>query len=652
MNARKRIAVLIAQPNAAYQKYLLQGILQEAFTYDMDVLVFSSFVKTGDILCTDGEKKIYDLINYEKVDAVIVVPDTIQITGVLTQIMTKLKTNFHGPVLVVDTESSEFPFIHNDDTMDIKRMIDHLIDVHGYRSIAFMTGPKEHLHSQWRLKGYLDSLKEHGISAEERLIFYGDFWYREGMGVVEKVLLMNPRPQAIACGSQVMAISVYDALRKHGVKIPEEMAVLGYDPNGAEVESNYHITTVMRSSKELGIRAARNIIERLSGRKIETEKIKKQYISFNNSCGCPCQTQEKEMFWTDQYVGNDINELSDTFYSIYNYMLEDIIEPKELIQGFYRVMYYTKYIKGFSTFHICLNQDWVDRSQNAPDYTENMLCVLGLQENSTNEPIVALDHKFPRENMLPILDEVREKPSVFYFTPIHFCGVDFGYSVISYENEAKVYPKCYSEWIRKLENGLESQRRQCRLQRMYELMRENAVKDLLTSVYSRNGFNLYGTELFEEAKSSGRKLLVIVGDVNDTKYVNDTFGHMEGDAAIKIIAEAFMSQLDQSVEHGKVFRIGGDEFVLMVIGEYTEEQIANKLCGIRKATDVFIQNKQKPYELSTSLGTYYGTIQPQDELNKIIALADAKMYFSKNIHRKGMRSKLTEIQQNYDTGEV
>lgn len=652
MNARKRIAVLIAQPNAAYQKYLLQGILQEAFTYDIDVLVFSSFVKSGDdILCTSGEKKIYDFIPYEKVDAVIVIPDTIQITGVLTRILAKLKSNFNGPVLLVDTESSEFPFIHNDDAMDIKCMIDHLIDVHGYRSIAFMTGPKEHLHSQWRLKGYLDSLQEHGIPTDEDLIFYGDFWYREGKGVVEKVLSMNPRPQAIACGSQVMAISVYDALRKHGVKIPEEMAVVGYDPNGAEVESNYPITTTVRSSRELGIRAARTIIERLTGRKIETEK-QKTKISFNHSCGCPCQTQEKEMFWTNQYVGNDINELSDSFYSIYNYMLEDIIEPKELIQCYYRVMYYTKYIKGFSTFHICLNQDWVERGQSALDYTENMLCVVGLQENRAKEPIIALDYKFPREQMLPILDEVREKPSVFYFTPLHFCGVDFGYSVISYEDECKVYPKCYSEWIRKLENGLESQRRQCSLQRMYELMRGNAVKDLLTSVYSRNGFNLYGSELFEEAKSSGRKLLVIVGDVNDTKYVNDTFGHMEGDTAIKIIAEAFQSQLDQEVEHGKVFRIGGDEFILMAIGEYTEKQIASKLCGIRKATDIIIQNKQKPYELSTSLGTYYGIIELQDELNKIIALADAKMYYCKNIHRKVMRSKLTKIQQNYANDEV
>lgn len=460
MNARKRIAVILAEANAAYQENLLQGILKEAFAYDMDVLVFSSFIKLGEVLCLSGEKKIYDVINYEKVDAVIVVPDTIQIAGVLPQIMEKIKRNFHGPVLVVDMESKEYPSIHSDDASGIKCIIDHLIEVHGYQSIAFMTGPREHPHSQWRLDGYLASLKEHDIPVDENLIFNGDFWHREGKRVVDKVLAMNPRPQAIACASQVMAISVYDALKKRNIKIPEEIAVVGYDIYGAEIRSNYHITLIPRASKELGIRAARNIIEQLIGEKV-TLDIEAEEIVFSSSCGCSYHSQEKTMFWTDVFIGNVMEEVSDSFYSIYNYMLEDIIEPKELFESLYKVMYYTKYIKGFSTFHICLNQDWVNRDLSTLEATEQMLWVMGLNGRDLNKSMVALDVTFPREKMLPMLDEVREKPSVFYFTPIHFCGVDFGYTVVSYENECRVFPKCYSEWIRKLDNGLESQRRQC-----------------------------------------------------------------------------------------------------------------------------------------------------------------------------------------------
>lgn len=187
---------------------------------------------------------------------------------------------------------------------------------------------------------------------------------------------------------------------------------------------------------------------------------------------------------------------------------------------------------------------------------------------------------------------------------------------------------------------------------MYDLMKDNAVKDLLTNAYSRNGYNLYGTELFEEAKRQSRKLLVIVGDVNDTKYVNDTYGHMEGDAAIKIVAEAFMTKLNPIKEHGKVFRFGGDEFVLMAIGEYSEEEIKNKIDGIQDTIDALILNQQKPYKLSTSLGNYYGVIQPQDELNKVIALADAKMYYCKNIHKETMESNSTQSRYLYGTNEV
>ena len=114
-----------------------------------------------------GDSNIYELINYKEFDAIILLIDTIQTPGKAKDIKEKIKSNFNGPVICVDADIEGFFCFWTDGYNSVYSLISHLIEVHGYRDIAFLTGKKNHYHSQRRVDAYRDALKKHHIEVYE-----------------------------------------------------------------------------------------------------------------------------------------------------------------------------------------------------------------------------------------------------------------------------------------------------------------------------------------------------------------------------------------------------------------------------------------------------------------------------------------------------
>ena len=230
--ARKRIGVIISQVEQTYQKMFVEELLSEAFSLDMDVLLFTPFLKE----CSDAEyvmadNNIFNIINYNSLDGIIFAADAINDSPIkqkLTRSFVSGKISI--PILSVDYETEGMECIVHDDAEDIKKIVDHLIEVHGCTRINFMTGFKGHPHSEKRIEGYKQALAKHNIPFEEERVFYGDFWYDKGEECVSAFLdgRLTP-PDAIAFANDPMAQSVIDALRQRGRSVPENVAVTGYD---------------------------------------------------------------------------------------------------------------------------------------------------------------------------------------------------------------------------------------------------------------------------------------------------------------------------------------------------------------------------------------------------------------------------------------
>ncbi len=627
---RKRIGILMSQPESAFQSQFLKGFLSEAFRLDYDVSVFATFLRTG---CSEqfqiGETNIYNAINYNLYDGFVVLPYTLLIEGLASSLLQQLKTVYHGSVIVADAENDLFSFILNRDDKAIQSIVEHVITVHNCRNIAFMTGPEHQFHSKLRLKGYLDAMEAHGLEVKDKWIFYADFWYDKGEEIVSK--LLNDKdglPDAICCASEPMALCVIDALSTHNIKVPKDIIVTGYDADGDGLQRYHEVTSLPRRNTGLGLNAMRMLHAMITGNEyIISDDVYSSGDLITSSCGCnrllPKLKHTEQLQYHTVYDHNG-------FESGFNFMLEDMIAAPNLRECLWTLSWYTHYIGDFDAFYLAFCENWVNSEDSvgqAPltkGYTDTMILAM---EKSGKDASVELNRSFSLCDMLPALFEERAKPSVFYFTPLHFNESCIGYSVLSLGECTEPYNMYYSKWSRNVNNALESIRRQSELKLMYGLMEQKAETDSLTGLYNRNGFYIHASDMLMQAREENLDFLVISGDLNCMKHINDTYGHSEGDSALILVAAAFLEATKD--DGGKSFRTGGDEFIYLGIGSYSKEKVHGLIQNIRATLSGYSERINKPYSLFLGIGSSFGKVKKNDNLDAFLMKADASMFKDK-----------------------
>lgn len=629
---RKRIGVLIGEAEAPHCMTLLTGIANEAKKLNFDLFVFTNFNQTmGQLRYVQGEGAIYDIINFKELDAILLVPESLRIPGVARLIEKKVLNEFIGPVICLDYESEYFLTMKFDDLSLMKRMIHHLTDVHGFTSIAFISGPMHHEHAISRLNAYREALNERQIPIDESLIFEGTFYYECTGVMVDELLKREKLPQAIACANQLMAVDVYDELIKRGIRVPEDIVVTGYDATDCKVKENYCITSTLRSGEALGVRAVRKLYEMLYNVKLPEQVEEQSKLLIWNTCGCET-THEEINIPLDYYIWKN-SEMSsfENHFLKYNFMMEDLISSRSPEECFERCKDYLPDLGDYSDLYICLNENWLDKQDTEDIYSDNILLVIqDHKDNAKNFPPI---ESFPKLQMLPYLDYQRKETMIYYFMPLHFYGIVFGYAVLCFEEKAAFFNRNYRHWVHNLDSALQSQRQEHALHIMYKKLESYAVKDLLTGIYSRNGFELYAANIYEEAKKSGQNLICIVGDVNDLKTLNDCYGHEWGDKALRILADAFENQIDIKRQKGMAFRIGGDEFILLLVGNYTQKHVDDLISEINDYVEMAKDVYDMPINISVSLGGSLAISTDTRLLNEVIVDSDKQMYSQKYIFK-------------------
>ena len=166
--------------------------------------------------------------------------------------------------------------------------------------------------------------------------------------------------------------------------------------------------------------------------------------------------------------------------------------------------------------------------------------------------------------------------------------------------------------------------------KMEEELEKSAHFDTLTGSYSRG----YGLNLFEQqiktAKRKKTAVLLLYLDIDDFKYINDTFGHKEGDKVLKEATKLFKSTLrDVDI----ICRMGGDEF-LLIFPDSSPKDISLIRERLDKNLEKLNRSLDRPYKISFSIGlSYYNPATPQS-LEKLIHLADQAMYEDKSKKKK------------------
>jgi DNA-binding LacI/PurR family transcriptional regulator len=162
----------------------------------------------------------------------------------------------------------------------------HLIE-HGHRHIACLSGPKHWLPVGDRVDGYLEVMQSHGLTPLVRSA-PGYLVVEAGYEMMRQALLDHPEITAVFAANDPMAVGAINAARDLGRKVPQEVAVVGFDNLYWTENMDPPLTTVYIHKEQIGILAARRLLELIQkGPQIPMDIRVKNELVVRQSCGCP-----------------------------------------------------------------------------------------------------------------------------------------------------------------------------------------------------------------------------------------------------------------------------------------------------------------------------------------------------------------------------
>lgn len=203
--------------------------------------------------------------------------------------------NFHQSgfpmVLVYRTSppSLAIPSITVENAHISQKLVEHVIQVHNKKRILFLRGPIHQEDSINRELGYRKALESNGLIFDQNLVLNGDFERDIAYRAMNEFLRNGGRTafDAVFSGDDDAAIGVLRALQQHGMRVPEEIAVVGFDDLGFAPFLNPPLTTVRAPTETVGRMAAERLFGLLENQPLnETMVILPTDIIYRRSCGC------------------------------------------------------------------------------------------------------------------------------------------------------------------------------------------------------------------------------------------------------------------------------------------------------------------------------------------------------------------------------
>ncbi|MCE6998617.1 substrate-binding domain-containing protein [Saccharothrix sp. S26] len=137
----------------------------------------------------------------------------------------------------------------------------------GHERVAVIAGPPERMCARARLGGIRAAMDEHGVPLDERLVRVGQwFAFEEGFDHARELLRLPDPPTAVLCGNDLQALGVYEAARQAGLRVPDDLSVVGFDDIPAVRWCGPPLTTVRQPMVEMGAAAAELVLALAAGR--------------------------------------------------------------------------------------------------------------------------------------------------------------------------------------------------------------------------------------------------------------------------------------------------------------------------------------------------------------------------------------------------
>jgi len=293
MNSSSRTAFILDYLHG-YQETLWHEAEREAITQGRSLFTFvGQSLLRGDKSDTKASNTVYELARSPLIGSYLLSGATLGSYISKEEYARSLKSFMDKPGASIGPVPASIPTITIENRSGISRMVEHMVEAHGRKRIAFIAGPIGSSESEERLAAYREALAARGIRIDDKLLYNGNFWYNGGAAAIKEFLDVRKTDfDAVMAANDYMAIGAMRELIARGIKVPEAVSVSGYDDTLEGLTETPSITSVRQPFPEQTAAAVRYIAELASGKDAPVPAPLATGMVLRRSCGCETMSQE------------------------------------------------------------------------------------------------------------------------------------------------------------------------------------------------------------------------------------------------------------------------------------------------------------------------------------------------------------------------
>ena len=432
----------------------------------------------------------------------------------------------------------------------------------------------------------------------------------------------------MVCANDFMAIGLMRTLKKHGLRIPEDVIVTGFDNVQNFALNEPMLTTVEQNFEEMASKAMEELDRQIRGEYGENGKKEIKRIAIGGqlilgeSCGCGGRGEDfyvKTSMERAELVDNmNSREVSMTYLTIELNACDDL---KDLHRVLVNKMDDTRMVRDY---YLCLfekGKDVYGEPVFAEEQTEKACLVHVMKDRQDHGmPMITFD----RCKLLPEMAERADEPQVLYLVLLHQREKAYGYALFHYQ-PGEVPTNFFQHWNIILSGALSNMHKRDELKVLYEERRLSSITDVMTRLLNRRGLEEQLSPIWQRLCAMGESAAFISFDMDRLKQINDTFGHQAGDYAIRLTGDAIRRAAPKDTI---LARMGGDEF-LAVMPRADDQAAKRFMRDFQKQLKALNKQEDRAFNVEASCGAVVIHMNGLSTIEECIQRSDEELYRQK-----------------------
>lgn len=651
---KNRIGLLIHDSFSDYTKELIEGIRRYCAEKNYSLFIFSVGELGANYSAYDYQRRATSAFaEKNNLDGLIIASSTQGNLVSKDVLINYVKNNFDLPKVSIGLPIEGIPSLKVDCENGIRSVIKCFVEKHHCKKIGLIGVSGDSAEAKERTDAFCKILKEYNMPYNRSDFMYGSFTYETAMTKIKQHVQIHGGLlfDAVLCLNDDMAYALIDYCKEHNIRIPEDIKIAGFDDVKRSAYVSPTLSSVNQQIFRQGYISAKTLDNILNGIAVEQVTKIPTVAFFRQTTGDVELTDHDTNFvcedgskkdYSDTEAGSSIVEwIEKKQYLVKMSYLQSTLQAnlniEQLRETFNAsikqfdieaaaLIVYDKPVKVPEPF---FSYKLPDKAFVLSSYDESS----GYVQNNALDPIPFN----PNEKMFPN-DLFHNKEKRIFVHALSNCEYQYGFIFFSAGScEELIYDLMCSTFSKLISTAFENSKKE---KEQFELTEKNrelseiSTKDEMTGLLNRRGFMELGQESMNIAIKLNQGGLVIFGDMDGLKNINDTFGHDAGDRAIKGEAEILRKTFRASDIVG---RLGGDEFSIIANGltEPVFQRIRNTLNENCKKWN---RENNEPFELSISLGAASFDAENHN-LSEILHKADIILYEEKRGKKLSRRGK-------------